>query len=180
MITADIIDQGTINTTLPSPGDPTYQVESLALFYRQQWAALRTAGFNFARPQTSDFSTFQTGLETYLEDAYDRETEIINDGVATTVAALPDILAIGSAFVSGGASAVGAILLEIILGKLIGGDSGARAGYRAGEVSPDMTEVVDALEEIRDMIETILTEFNINLYSGEYEQSWSVGPVSPD
>ena len=180
MITAQIIDQGTIDTTLPSTSDPLYQLAALSLFYRQQFAALRTAGFQYARPEVSDFTSFKSDLSTYLSNAYDRETEIIQDGIATTTANLPDVLSIGAAFVSGGATEAAACILNILLGKLLGGDSGAEGQYKIGEASPDMTDVVTALEEIRDNIETILNEFNINLYSNEYEQSWSVGPVEPE
>jgi hypothetical protein len=177
MITANIIDQGTIDTTLPATSDPMYQVASLALFYKQQFAALRTAGFTFARPETTDFTTFKNGLATYLSNAYDRETEIIQDGVATTVATLPDVLSIGAAFTSGGASAAAACILNIVLGKLIGGDSGAQGDYEKAQASPDMSEVVTALEEIRDNIELILTEFNINVFRDEESQTYSMGPL---
>jgi predicted TIM-barrel enzyme len=177
MISASIIDQGTINTTLPATSDPMYQVASLALFYKQQFAALRTAGFQFARPEVTDFTTFKNGLSTYLSDAYDRETEIIQDGVATTVATLPDILAIGSAFVSGGATEAGACILNIILGKLLGGDSGAHGDYENAQASPDMSEIVTKLEEITAAIELILTEFNINVFQDEESQTYSMGPL---
>jgi len=179
MISASIIDQGTIDTTLPDTTDPMYQVASLALFYKQQFAALRTAGFQFAKPEVSDFTSFKANLSTYLSDAYDRETEIIQDGVATTVANLPDVLSIGAAFVSGGATEAAACILNIILGKLLGGDSGAHGDYENAQASTDMTEVVSALEDIKNQIEATLNEFNINVYSDEYDSSVKYGQVDP-
>ena len=173
MITADIIDQGAIDTTLPPTSDPLYQLAALSLFYRQQWAALRTAGFNFARPEVSDFSTFNNELSTYLDNAHDRETEIIQTGASAISANLPDILSIGAAFASGGASAAAACVVNTALGKLLGGDSGAIGDYEVSQASPDMTEVVDKLEELRQAVNQVLSTFNINLLSDQYEAYFS-------
>lgn len=177
MISASIIDQGTIDTTLPSTSDPMYQIASLALFYKQQFASLRAAGFQFAKPEVSDFTSFKNSLSTYLSDAYDRETEIIQNGVATTVATLPDVLSIGAAFVSGGATEASACILNIILGKLLGGDSGAHGDYEQAQANPDMSEIVTALEEIKGQIEATLNEFNINLYSDAEDSSVKYGQL---
>jgi len=176
MISASIIDQGTIDTTLPATSDPSYQSAALCLTIRQQLAALRTAGFEFQKAQIADVTTYRTSLNDWLEDAQQREDEIIQNGVTEVVANLPDVLAIGSALLSGGADAVVGVVLNMVLERLFGGAQAALGSH--GEADISMTEVVDKLEEIREQMEAILTEFNINLYNDPEGQSWHVGPIS--
>jgi len=176
MLEALIIDQGTIVTTLPATSDPMYQVAALALFYRQQFAALRTAGFQFASPEISDFTAYNTAADDWLDDANDRFDAWLQGQIATAIGNVPDVLQIGAAFVSGGATEVGAILLTKILNHMF-----HVADSRAQHEGPqDTAAIVAKLEEVRAQIEATLDEFNINIFQEEHEQSWSVGPVAPE
>lgn len=178
MLETSIVDQGTINTTLPDPGDPTYQTESLCLFLKQQFAALRTEGFKFQKAQIADLSSWETDLEDWLSDAQDREDQILQQGYSSIVATLPDVLAIGSAYMSGGADAVLGCLVNIILERTFGGSQAATGSYNQAANTPNFNDLIDKLEEIRVQIDTILTEFNINLYEDPTGASWTVGNPS--
>lgn len=178
MLSATIIDQGTINTTLPDPGDPTYQSEALCLFLRQQFAALRTASFQFEKAQVSDITSFQTSLSTWLANQQAREDEILADGVATTVATLPDILAIGAAYMSGGATAAIGCIVNMVMKKMFGGDQGATGSYNQAQASGsvDFDEIIAKLEEIRGQIEQVFTDYNVNIINSREDAFFSLGP----
>lgn len=175
MKTAEIQVLTGLSDTLPASTDPNYQCAALCLMLRKTLEELDTQAFTFNAVESTDFSSFKTSLTNWLDDAYDRETEIIQDGVSEITANLPDILAIGAAYVSGGASEAIGCLINIALGRLLGGDSGAIAAYEAKENSVDLTDMIAKLEEIREQIEHILTEFSINTYNDPEGQSWTVG-----
>lgn len=186
---------GTLNETLPDTSDSMYQSAALALTLHKIIKNLSDEGFTFRAPEVSDFTTYRASLSDYLDAAYERETEIIQQGFSNVIANLPDVLTIGAAFASGGASAAGACILEIILGKLLGGDSGAQGEYASKSI--DMSEVVSALEaidmrlanlessgkpiaeigeEVKEAIYSVLTEFNIHIVkSDDEEATFSVG-----
>lgn len=176
MKTADIYVVSGATDTLPADSDPMYQSAVLSLVLRKTLENMNTVDIAVTQPEVSDFSTFKSDLSTYLSDAYDRETEIINNGVSSIVANLPDVLSIGAAFVSGGATEAGACILNIVLGKLLGGDSGARGDYRGGETAPDMTEVVEKLEEVRAQIAKIFNEWTINILYDQESGTFMIGP----
>ncbi|MGW8324242.1 MAG: hypothetical protein ACWGNI_00970 [Desulfobacterales bacterium] len=176
MISVDIQTVAGAVDTLPASTDPNYQTAVLSLMIRKTFEAMETAGLDITRPEISDFSPFKSSLSTYLQNAYDRETEIITDGVSSISANIPDILSIGAAYVSGGASEAIGCVLNIMIGKMLGGDSGAQGDHRTGDPQ-DLTSLINKLEEIREQISTILTEFNINTYNDPQGQSWSVGLV---
>ena len=176
MISASIIDQGTIDTTLPATSDPMYQVASLALFYKQQFAALRTAGFQFARPETSDFTAYNTAADDWLDDANARFDAWLQGAVGEVIGNVPDVLSIGAAFVSGGATEVGAILLSKILNHMFHVED-SRAQYEGARENVDTEAIVDKLEEVREQIEATLNEFNINLYRDAEDSSVKYGQL---
>ena len=179
MITAEIVDQGTIDTSLPPTTDPLYQVAALSLFYRQMFAALRTAGFSFKRPQTSDLTTFNTNMNDWLDDANARFDAWLQGAVGEVISNVPDVLLVGEALVTGGASAVGSIVLEKMLNHMFHVED-SRAQYEGAHENVDTAALEAKLEEIRLQMEEILTQFNINIFADEYQQTWSVGPVEPD
>ena len=173
MITVDIVDQGTIDTTLPPTSDPLYQIASLALFYKQQFAALRAAGLQFKRPEVSDLSTLNTDMNSWLDDANARFDAWLQGAVGEVISNVPDVLAVGEAMLTGGASAVGAIVLEKTLNHMFHVED-SRAQYEGAQ---DMAAIEDKLEEIRAQIEATLNEFNINIYSDQEDSSVKYGQL---
>jgi hypothetical protein len=153
MLSAEIITIAGASDDLPATTDPAYQMAVLSLMIRKNLENLDTEGFEYTKPEVSDFTGFKSELSTYLQNAYDRETEILQNGFATTIATLPDVLSIGAAFASGGATEAGACILNIVLGKLLGGDSGAMAGYEGKDI--DSSEIVTELQNIQAELETL-------------------------
>ena len=168
MITASIIDQGTINTTLPDTDDPMYQVAALALFYRQQFAALRTAGFEFKRPEVSDLSSYNTNINSWLDDANDRFDDWLQGEVAEAIGNIPDAITVGEAMVTGGAGAVAAILVEKLIQHQFHVED-SRAQYEGAQ---DVSEIVDKLDEVIDAMGGVLGTININLINDSIEEAY--------
>lgn len=165
---------------LPASSDPNYQNAVLCLMLRKTLEGMDTEGFDITRPEISDFTTYRASLTSWLDDAYDREAEIIRTGTSEIVANLPDILTIGAAYISGGASAAIGCVIEIMLKRLLGGDSGAVAANEGQTAEVDFTELIAKLEELREQMAAILTEFNINILRDEEEATFSVGfPEEP-
>jgi len=130
---AEIYVLATAEDDLPAKTHALYQSAVTSLVIRKTLENIEDAGIKVTAVENSDFTSYRTALSTYVSNAHDRETEIIQDGVSSIAANLPDILSIGAAFASGGASAAGACVLNIMLGKLLGGDSGAIAGNLSGQ-----------------------------------------------
>jgi hypothetical protein len=171
MITADIIDQGTIDTTLPSTSDPMYQVSALALFYRQQFAALKTAGFQFKRPEISDLSSYNTSINSWLDDANDRFDDWLQGNVASAIGNIPDAITVGEAMVTGGAGAVVAVLVE----KLIQHQFHVEDSHAEYEGAQDLSVLTDKLDEVVTAIHTIMNEYTINIHSTKEDLTFKGG-----
>lgn len=114
--TAEIYVLPTIDTTIPSPGDPTYQTECASLEWRQTMRNLNTAGFVFQKPDELEFSAFNTEVMDFLSAANTRFDEILQTGASSVVANLPNVLNIMAAISSGGSSEVLSILLNALVG----------------------------------------------------------------
>jgi len=168
MISASIIDQGTIDTTLPSTSDPMHQVAALALFYRQQFAALRTAGFQFKRPEVSDLSSYNTSVNSWLDDANDRFDDWLQGEVAEVIGNIPDAITVGEAMVTGGAGAVVAVLLE----KIIQSQFNVEDSRMQYEGAQDIAALVDKLDEVVSAIETVMGTLNINIINDEETEAY--------
>lgn len=187
MIDITLPDQGTINTTLPDPSDPMYQPASLCLFLKQTFASMRSAGLHVQKAQIADLTSYQSSLGTWLTNAQAREDEILTEGASEVVANLPDVLAIGAAYMSGGATAAIGCIQSIVLKRLFGGDQAALAGYQqAGASEIDLSEIVEKLDEFNVMfdkfalieeqysrLEAFFNNLTINLNSEEWEQSFA-------
>lgn len=174
-----MIEVALVETTpAASPYDsayPTENTERLSYYILQQWEALRIAGLKFTKPETSDFSGFKASLSDYLSLAYQRETEIIQQGFSNIVANIPDILSIGAAYASGGATEAIGCILNIAIGKMLGGDSGAQGDYEQSQLEIDMAEVVEKLEALETAIHTIMNEYTINIHSDKEDVSFRGG-----
>lgn len=72
MRTAELPTIGTLDTTLPSAGDPTYQTESLCLTIHKIIKELSDEGFEFQQAQTTDFSTYGTNTQDAVDDYIER------------------------------------------------------------------------------------------------------------
>lgn len=180
MLTALIYDQGTINTTLPSPGDPTYQTEALSLALRKTLQNLFDEGFSFTRAESADFTSFGGDAQDAVDDYMDRYEEILQTGASEVVAALPDVMPIIAALLSGGSAPVLSILAQGVLDTLLRHkDTGVT---EAGEEisNADMSGVETRLDNIEAALYQVLNEFTINILESSTDQSWSVGPTPPE
>lgn len=174
MKTADIQILSSLSDTLPDPSDSNYQAAALCLMLRKTLEELDTQGFSFNAIETTDLSTFNTSMSDFLSNANDRFDDWLQGEVSTVVANLPDVLSIGAAYVSGGASEVGGLILQRVLGMLFHTED-SRAQYEGAHKDLDLDDLIAKLEEIREQIEHILTEFSINTYNDPEGQSWVVG-----
>ena len=182
MIEVAIVDPGfgaAINTTLPDTDDPNYQQACLSLFFRQQFDALRNDDVEFQFAESTDFSTFNTDLLDGVDDFEERLDEILANGVSSVVAVLPDVTPIIAALLAGGGGAVIPILLKGVMDVMLR-HMNSRTTAAQGDFSEgvDSAGIITALEEIKDQMDAVLTEFNINLHDDMEQSSWSVGPVA--
>jgi len=180
MLTAVIYDQGTIDTTLPDPGDPTYQTEALSLALRKTLQNLFDEGFEFERAESTDFTSFGGDAQDAVDDYMDRYEEILQTGASEVVAALPDVLPIIGALLSGGATPVLTILAQGVLDTLLRHkDTGVT---EAGEEisNANMAGVETRLDNIEAAMYQVLNEFTINVLSGSENQSWSIEPATEE
>lgn len=180
MLTAEIYDQGTINTTVPSPGDPTYQTECLSLALRKTLQNLYDNDFVFERAETTDLNTWGGDMQDALDDYIDRYEDILQTGASSVVANLPDVLPIIAALMSGGAEPVLAILLQGVLDAVLRHKN--TGVTEAGEEisNADVSGIEDRLDNIESAIYQVLDEFTINIIGDLEAQSWSVGPVEEE
>jgi len=203
MKTASFPVIGTLNTSLPTPGDPSYQTESLALDIHKILKELSDEGFEFQQAESSDFTTYGGDTQDAIDDYIERFEDMLQTGTSAVAASLPDVLPIIGTLLGGGAEPVLAILLQGVLDTILrqwdkradvaNGDpteadmSGVITELQnidgkletTGDVS--LANVLDTLmEDIRAQIETTLNEFTINLHASEIDTSWSVGPMSED
>lgn len=162
-----------------SPTAENYWEEYAAYCYCVSMWNLSAAGITMTQSEVSDFTAYNTLADTWLDDANDRFDAWLQGAVGEAIGNVPDVLQIGAAFVSGGASEVGVIILSKILNHMFHVED-SRAQYEGAHENIDMDAIVAKLEEVRAEIETTLSEFNINIFLDEYQQSWSVGPVEPD
>lgn len=201
MRTAELPTIGTLDTTLPSAGDPTYQTESLCLTIHKIIKELSDEGFEFQQAQTTDFSTYGTNTQDAVDDYIERFEDLLETGTTAVSAALPDVLPIIGALLSGGSAPVLAILAQGVLDTMLrhwdrradiaNGDptkadmAGVVAELQSIDAKLETTEEVSLantldvlMEDIRAQIETTLNEFTINLHSDEFAAYWGVEPPS--
>ena len=101
-----------------SAANPSENQERLAYDLLTILQGLRTQNFAFSAPETTDFATFNSDMNTWLSDANDRFDDWLQGNIASAIGNVPDAITIGAAFVSGGAPAVGAIILEKVLNHM--------------------------------------------------------------
>lgn len=177
MKSASIYDQGTINLTIPDPGDPTYQTECLSLALRKTLQNLYDEGFEFERAESTDFTTFGGDAQDAVDDYIDRYEDILQTGTTEVVAALPDVMPIIAALLSGGSAPVMAILVQGVLDTILRHkDTGVT---EAGEEisNADVSGIEERLDNIEAAMYQVLNEFTINLLSSSEVQSWSIEPA---
>lgn len=200
MKTASLPTIGTLSTTLPAVGDPTYQQELLAYTLMQIIKELSDESFEFSQAETSDLTSVSNDVTDGVDDYMDRYEDLLQTGASSVVANIPDVAGIIGVLLSGGAEPVLAILLQGVLDVLVrhvdhrtdesDGDPEALAGVEAALLALNeklettgamsLADVADTLlEDIRAQIESTLNEFTINIAGDDVTQSWSVGPVDP-
>lgn len=180
MLTAAIYDQGTINTTLPTPGDPTYQTEALSLALRKTLQNLYDEGFEFSRAESTDFTTFGGDAQDAVDDYMERYEEILQTGASEVVAALPDVMPIIAALLSGGSAPVLSILAQGVLDTILRHkDTGVT---EAGEETSnaDLSGVETRLDNIEAAMYQVLNEFTINILRDSESQTWSIEPSADE
>ncbi len=199
MRTANFPAIGTLDRTLPDTSDPEFQTASLSLTLHDIIKDLSDQGFVFTQAQTSDFTTFGTDTQDAIDDYMTRADELLRTGTSAVVAALPAVLPIIAALLSGGATPVISILLQGVL-DTIARHFDIRADVAEGDPdNKDVSEIVTQLvalnlklqtaeeDNISDtmlermtaliaQIEVTLNEFTINLASDPMHQAWSVEP----
>lgn len=163
MKTAQFQVPASLDQTLPTPGDATYQTEQLALILNNTIKELDDEGFEFSSAESSDFSTYGNSLKTFIDNMHEREEDILTTGATTVVANLPDVLPIIGAILSGGTAAIPSILLNAVISQLFRSRDTA-IEVKGGEILPsdvDLTDLVDAVEGIQnthDVIEEHVSE----------------------
>jgi len=175
MLEADIQVPETLNQTLPTPGDPTYQTEQLALILSNTLKALDTAGFTFKAAEATDFTTYGNSVKGFIDDMKAREDDILIDGFSTVVATLPDVVPIIEAILSGGYSAIPSILLNGVMSQLFRSRDSAITA-KEGEIlnsDVDVSSLVTALEGIQAThtlieghVQSLLRSFHIPANGG--------------
>jgi methionine synthase II (cobalamin-independent) len=176
MRTANFPSIGTLNTTLPDPGDPTYQTEALALTLHQIIKDLSDNGFEFSQVISTDLSTWTTNVQDAVDDYIEKYEDLLQTGASEVTANLPDVLSIMAAVVSGGSDAIIGVLLQGVLDVLMRHKDTRTDHYNGDTAEVDMSEVIDVLEEIRDNIAAVLTEATINVISSREDSFFQVGP----
>lgn len=197
MKTATLPTIGTLETDLPTPGDPTYQQEALALNLHKVLKELSDEGFVVNMTETSDLTAFSNDVADGVDDYMERYEDLLQEGASSVIANIPDVVSIIAALLSGGSEPVLVILLQGVLDVILrhvdhrtdeaNGDPEAIAAIVAeleainAKIETTGTEgIADVLntllEDIRSQIETTLNEFTINISGDDMSQSWSVGP----
>ena len=147
MITANFPTVSTLDETLPTPGDPTYQTETLALTLHKVVKNLSDAGFSFAQSVPSDFTSFGNEVAGGLDNYITRYEQLLNTGTSAVAASIPDVLPIIGALLSGGAQPVIAILLQGVLDTILR-HRDRRTDHYNGD-APDFTALIAKLEEMK-------------------------------
>ena len=155
---------------------PSENQERLAYNLNTILLALQAQNFEFTAVETSDFATFNTDMNSWLDDANARFDAWLQGAIGEAIGNVPDAIAIGSAFVSGGATEVGAIILEKMLNHMFHVED-SRAQYEGAHENVDTDAIVNKLEEVRAQIEATLNEFNINLYNDADDSSVKYGQL---
>jgi len=158
MKTANFPTIGTLDTTLPTPGDATYQMEALALVMHQIIKALSDNGFTFSQSETSDFTTFGNGVAGGLDNYITRYEELLATGASAVVASIPDVLPIIGALLSGGAEPVIAILVQGVLDTMLR-HTDRRTDYNNGDAQ-DFTALVEKLDDLKEEMGVFNTKFD--------------------
>ena len=188
MKTAAFPTIGTLDETLPATSDSQYQQAALSLTIHKIVKNLSDEGFEFTKPEATDFTAFNTEVNTFITDMNTRFDEILAQGFSEVVANLPDVLNIMAAISSGGLSEVPAILLNAILGQMFHWrDSSIEAAEGEPLAELDVSGIVTQLEAIEarlalmeTAIQEILTDFNINVFRDEETQTYSFGPLEEE
>ena len=174
MLEASFPTIGTLDETLPATSDPQYQSAALCLSLHKIIKAISDEGFTITKPEASDFSSYSNNVKDYIDKMAQREDEILRNGFSTVVATLPDVLSIMAAISSGGLAEVPSILLNALMSQAFRSRD-TLLDVEGGDTDQDL---IEALNEIRDKIDLVLTEFNINVIGSIEDQAWSVGPLS--
>lgn len=172
---------GTLDTTLPDTSDPMYQPASLCLDIHKILKAAADQGMSISQAVASDFSTYETNIQSAIGDFMTRCTELLTTGSSSTSASLPSIVPLATAILAGGSNVVVPLLINTLVDVVLK-QFNVRADVANGEPggTVDFTDVVDKLDEVRAQIETTLTEFTINIQSAIDEQTFSVGPLDEE
>ena len=179
MITVTLPTIGTLETGLPDTTHELYQSAALSYELLRILKAMSDAGMTIRQAESSDFTSFNADTLTGIDDFEERLDEILASGVSSVSAALPDVTSIIAALLSGGSGAVIPILLKGVLDTILR-HMNSRTTAAQGDFSEgvDSAGIITALEEIKDQMDAVLTEFNINLHDDMEQSSWSVGPVA--
>jgi hypothetical protein len=161
MKTAQLQVPASLDQTLPTPGDPTYQMEALARTIHNTLIELNTENFEFSAAEASDFNTYGNDMKTFIDNMRDREDEILLSGFSSIIANLPDVIPLISAILSGGTAAIPSILLNALIGQLYRSRNSAITA-KEGEVLSDLDTggVEDGLSEIYQELQNIKTELD--------------------
>lgn len=161
MKTASFPAIGTLDRTLPSPGDATYQTESLALTLHDIIKDMSDNGFEFQLAEASDFTSFGGDAQDAIDDYITRYEEILQNGFSSVVATLPDVLPIISTVLSGGGDAVLSILLQGVLDTILRHQD-RRSDSADGEelvlAAADVANLTTAIEAITAELELVKAE----------------------
>lgn len=176
MKTANVGSLGALPSFTVSTSAGNYWQERAAYEYSLLNYNLSQAGIQVQVPETSDFSTFGAGVQDNLDNYIDRYEDILQTGFSSVVAAIPDVLPIMSAVLSGGGDAVISILLQGVLDTILRHKDTRADHYNGDSFETDVSEIVTALEAISDKMDAVLTEFNINVLSSGEDSFFSAGP----
>lgn len=159
MRTASFPAIGTLDTTLPTPGDPTYQTEALALTLHQTIKNLSDNSFEFQQSVASDFTAWSTNTQDALDNYIVRYEEILQTGFSAVVANLPDVLPIMSAVLAGGGPGVIGVLLQGVLDTILRHKDTRSDHYNGDTAEVDLTALIAEITALKDEVTTLQQRF---------------------
>ena len=146
---ADIFVVTGASDTLPATSDPMYQTSVLSLMIRKTLENVEAQGIDIVRTEVADFEAFEFDMNDFIDKSGQRLDDLLTTGVTTVIANLPDVLEIGAAYASGGATAVGGIILNKVIGHMFHvADSNAEHGSEI-----DLSAIEEQLEALNEKLE---------------------------
>jgi hypothetical protein len=181
MKTANIPSLGTLPTFSVPTSAANYWEERAAYEYSALMYNLNADGFAITSAESTDYASIDSALDTFASDMAAWFADLPTEGGSRELPTVsppsfPDIVSNIVTLAVAGAGGVPAIVIKIVAQFAIDMLVNWLSGKIFSGATPDTSEIVDKLEEIRDIIPTILTEATINVISSREDAFFQVGP----